>query len=134
LPARGLRWWRRVRHPIHRRVGERAAAPDQLHRVRRRERSGAVSDPADGADRGRRHRGRTRAGCAAGRLQAVRDVQRASFRERLKRYGMIVADQGSSWFIAGAADTRWDDTDLNQLKTVPGTAFEVVQLGTIYRP
>src|SRR5438552_18012112 len=49
--------------------------------------------------------------------------------EALKRYGMIVADQGSSWFITGAADARWDDTDLNQLKTVPGTAFEVVQLG-----
>jgi hypothetical protein len=54
--------------------------------------------------------------------------------EALRRYGMIVADQGSSWFITGAADARWDDDDLNQLKTVPGTMFEVVQLGPILRP
>ncbi len=54
--------------------------------------------------------------------------------DALKRYGMIVADQGSSWFITGASDPRWDDNDLNQLKTVPGTAFEVVQLGQIYHP
>lgn len=50
----------------------------------------------------------------------------------LKTYGMIVADQGTSWFITGSADPRWDDDDLNQLKTVPGTAFEVVQLGAIH--
>ena len=51
----------------------------------------------------------------------------------LKKYGMIVADLGSSWFITGGADPRWDDDDLNQLKAVPGTAFEVVQLGEIHR-
>jgi hypothetical protein len=50
----------------------------------------------------------------------------------LKKYGMIVADQGTSWYITGAADARWDDDDLNQLKSVPGSAFEVVQLGTIH--
>ncbi|MBV8195449.1 MAG: hypothetical protein JOY80_07960, partial [Candidatus Dormibacteraeota bacterium] len=49
----------------------------------------------------------------------------------LKKYGMIVADNGSSWFISGATDSRWDDTDLDQLKGVPGSAFEVVQTGTI---
>ena len=38
----------------------------------------------------------------------------------LKRYGMIVADNGSSWFITGASDRRWNDDDLNQLKRVPG--------------
>jgi hypothetical protein len=51
--------------------------------------------------------------------------------DALKTYGMIVADNGSSWFITGATDTRWNDTDLNQLKTVPGSAFEVVQTGPI---
>ena len=40
--------------------------------------------------------------------------------DALKKYGMIVADNGSNWFITGAADTRWNDDDLNQLKTVPG--------------
>lgn len=45
----------------------------------------------------------------------------------LKKYGMIVADNGSDWFISGATDGRWNDNDLNQLKTVPGGMFEVVQ-------
>lgn len=51
--------------------------------------------------------------------------------EALRVYGMIVADNGTSWFISGATDPRWDDEDLNQLKTVPGTAFEVVITGDI---
>ena len=51
----------------------------------------------------------------------------------LKKYGMMVADNGSNWYITGSTDTRWNDTDLNQLKTVPGSAFEVVQLGMIYK-
>lgn len=54
--------------------------------------------------------------------------------EALRTYGMIVADNGTSWFITGARDPRWDDDDLNQLKTVPGSAFEVVQTGDIVRP
>jgi hypothetical protein len=51
--------------------------------------------------------------------------------EALRRYGMIVADNGSSWYISGATDARWNDDDLNQLKGVPGSAFEVVQTGAI---
>jgi hypothetical protein len=51
----------------------------------------------------------------------------------LKRYGMLNADNGSSWFITGASDRRWNDEDLNQLKTVPGSAFEAVSTGRIRR-
>ena len=51
----------------------------------------------------------------------------------LRRYGMIVADNGSSWFVTGAADPRWDDEDLGQLKRVPGRAFEVVRTGRVRR-
>jgi hypothetical protein len=51
----------------------------------------------------------------------------------LKRYGMVVADNGGNWFITGATDTRWNDDDLNQLKAVPGTAFEVVDTGQLPR-
>ena len=51
----------------------------------------------------------------------------------LRKYGMMVADNGSNWYITGVTDSRWDDTDLNQLKTVPGSAFEVVLLGTVYK-
>ncbi len=51
----------------------------------------------------------------------------------LRRYGLIVADNGSSWYITGAADRRWNDEDLNQLKRVPGSAFEAVRSGRIIR-
>jgi hypothetical protein len=49
----------------------------------------------------------------------------------LKRYGMFVADNGSDWFITGGSDRRWNDQDLNQLKQVPGNAFEAVRTGRI---
>ena len=49
----------------------------------------------------------------------------------LKRYGMLVADNGTSWYVTGASDRRWNDEDLNQLKTVPGSAFEAVQTGRL---
>jgi hypothetical protein len=49
----------------------------------------------------------------------------------LKTYGMIVADNGSSWYISGATDPRWDDNNLDELKTVPGSAFQVVETGPI---
>jgi hypothetical protein len=45
----------------------------------------------------------------------------------LKRYGLIVADNGSNWFFSGSSDRRWDDENLNQLKRIPGSAFEVVR-------
>jgi hypothetical protein len=45
----------------------------------------------------------------------------------LKRYGMIVADNGSNWFFSGSSDRRWDDENLNQLKRIPGSAFQVVR-------
>src|SRR4051812_31852654 len=47
----------------------------------------------------------------------------------MQRYGLIVADNGSNWFFQGAPDPGWNDTDLNQLKRIPGTAFEVVDTG-----
>jgi hypothetical protein len=50
----------------------------------------------------------------------------------LKKYGMIVADNGSDWYISGATWTGWNDADLNQLKNVPGSAFQVVQTGAIH--
>ncbi len=72
------------------------------------------------------------------RLKASYDVSRFRGQARvilqgLKRYGMIVADNGSDWYVTGASDPRWDDEDLNQLKTVPGSAFEAVQTGSIER-
>jgi len=45
----------------------------------------------------------------------------------LKRYGMIVADNGSSWYITGAPDPRWSNDQLHTLGRVKGSYFEVVQ-------
>jgi hypothetical protein len=49
----------------------------------------------------------------------------------LKRYGLIVADNGSSWYITGAPNPGWNEADLDQLKRVPGSAFEAVRSGPI---
>jgi hypothetical protein len=47
----------------------------------------------------------------------------------LKTYGMIVADNGANWFISGAPDPRWNNTDLvTQLRQVSGSNFEVVKM------
>jgi hypothetical protein len=51
----------------------------------------------------------------------------------LKRYGMIVADNGSPWFITGAPDRRWNDDNLHTLGQVPGSAFEAVKTGPLTR-
>jgi hypothetical protein len=47
--------------------------------------------------------------------------------QALKQYGLIVADNGSNWFISGTSDRRWPDENLDQLKSIPGSAFEVVR-------
>jgi IPT/TIG domain len=46
----------------------------------------------------------------------------------LKRYGMMVADNGSSWYLSGAPDSRWDNDDLHNLGLVKGSDFEVVDV------
>lgn len=70
------------------------------------------------------------------RLKASYDISGFSGQARviltaLKKYGMILADNGTSWYISGATDARWDDDDLDQLKGVPGSAFEAVNTGSI---
>jgi hypothetical protein len=49
----------------------------------------------------------------------------------MKHYGLILADNGSSLFVTGVSDSRWG-SDLDSLKTVPSSAFEVVQMNPIY--
>lgn len=49
----------------------------------------------------------------------------------LKEYGMVVADNGSDWYVSGAPDPRWDNDDLHSLHTVPGSAFEVVDSASL---
>ena len=45
----------------------------------------------------------------------------------LKQYGLVVADNGSNWYFSGTSDTRWNNENLDQLKRIPGSAFEVVK-------
>jgi len=45
----------------------------------------------------------------------------------LKKYGMILADNGSAWYLSGAPDPRWkDDILVNQLKLIKGSDFEAI--------
>ena len=47
--------------------------------------------------------------------------------EAMKHYGLIVADNGSNWYFSGSSDRRWDDENLDQLKRIPGSAFQVIK-------
>jgi hypothetical protein len=50
----------------------------------------------------------------------------------MQQYGMILADNGSNLFFQGTPDSRWDDNDLNALKAIPASAFDVVQMNPVY--
>jgi hypothetical protein len=53
----------------------------------------------------------------------------------MKRYGMLLTDNdvGQFWAVAGARDPRWSVEDLDQIKQVPASAFEVVELGAVHQ-
>jgi len=53
--------------------------------------------------------------------------------QAVKDYGMIVADNGSDWYVSGAPDPRWSNDDLHTLGRVPGSAFEVVDTSSLRR-
>ena len=70
------------------------------------------------------------------RLKASYDIsgfstQMQTILAAMKKYGLILADNGSALYVTGASDPRWG-SDLDSLKTVPATAFEVVQMNPIY--
>jgi hypothetical protein len=50
----------------------------------------------------------------------------------LKKYGMIMADNGSNMFLSGAPDDRWDNNDLHVLGQVRASDFEVLQMTPLY--
>ncbi|BDU72625.1 hypothetical protein [Mesoterricola silvestris] len=71
------------------------------------------------------------------RLKAARDIsgfppQSRVILKALKTYGMILADNGSAWYLSGCPDARWDNTDLHALGGITGADLEVVQMGTVY--
>jgi hypothetical protein len=50
----------------------------------------------------------------------------------MKKYGIILADIGSNFYITGAPDARWNNDDLRALRAIRPSDFEVVQMGTIF--
>jgi len=73
------------------------------------------------------------------RLKASFDVSGFPWQARvvliaLKRYGMIVADNGSSWYASGAPDPRWSNAQLHTLGRVVGSDFEVVDTRSLRNP
>jgi hypothetical protein len=70
------------------------------------------------------------------RLRADFDVSGFSPRNRviltaLKRYGMMLADNGSAWFLSGVPDERWDNDQLRELRQVRGADFEAVDVSSL---
>ena len=49
----------------------------------------------------------------------------------MKRYGMILADNGSPWYFSGTSDVQWNDDELNELKSLHGRNFEVVDTSSL---
>ena len=65
------------------------------------------------------------------RLRASFDIGRFGPKVRvvlraMKRYGLIVADNGSDWYFQGAVDPRWTYRFVDQLKRIPASAFVAV--------
>ena len=70
------------------------------------------------------------------RLKANYDISKFSpamqvILRALKKYGMILADNGGDWFVSGVSGPRWNDDQLNSLKKIKGRDFEVVRMGTV---
>ena len=61
--------------------------------------------------------------------QQARVVLRA-----LQRYGMILADNGSPWYVSGAPNPRWNNDDLHTLGRLTGADFEVVDTSSLPEP
>ncbi len=59
------------------------------------------------------------------------DAQMQAILTAMQQYGLILADNGSSLFVTGVSDSRWG-SDLESLKNVPASAFEVVQMNPVY--
>jgi hypothetical protein len=73
------------------------------------------------------------------RLKADFDISKFSAQNQviltaLKKYGLILADNGSAMYISGASDPRWNNDDLSKLKALTAANFEVVAMSAVYTP
>ena len=48
----------------------------------------------------------------------------------LKKHGMVLADNGSPFYMSGVPDSAWNNSDLNLLRSIPGSAFEAVDVSS----
>jgi len=62
----------------------------------------------------------------SGFAPAVQVILRA-----MKQYGIILADNGSNWYVSGAPDERWNNDHLRQMHNLPGSAFEAVDASSM---
>jgi hypothetical protein len=51
----------------------------------------------------------------------------------MKQYGLIVADNGSNWYVSGAPNSAWNNDDLHALSQLKGYDFEVVDTSGLPR-
>jgi len=70
------------------------------------------------------------------RLKASYDISHFSAQNQvilraLKKHGMVLADNGSPFFMSGAPDPGWNNSDLNALKAIPGSAFEAIDVSSL---
>jgi hypothetical protein len=49
----------------------------------------------------------------------------------MKKYGILLADNGSAWYVSGAPDERWNNNELRQFHNLPGSAFEAVDTSSM---
>ena len=90
-----------------------------------RHQAGAVSNPAY-PPMGARFRLKASYAIAAGLRADTKAILRA-----MKKYGLVLADNGSPWFFQGTADTRWSEPLLDELKQIPASAFEAVDTASL---
>jgi hypothetical protein len=71
------------------------------------------------------------------RLKASKDISGFSAANRvilqaMKTYGMLLADNGSAWYVTGVPDANWNDDDLHRLGTITGADFEAVDTSSLF--
>jgi hypothetical protein len=70
------------------------------------------------------------------RLEASYDISGFSAQNQvilraLKKHGMVLTDNGSPFFMSGVPDPGWSNSDLNALRSIPGSAFEAVDVSSL---
>ena len=51
--------------------------------------------------------------------------------QALKKYGMMIADNGGPWYISGVPNSRWNNDDLHTLDEIKGSDYEVVDMASV---